>query len=257
MVDNSLFVSAIALRDDIDPGLFGDYPLNIPAFRNFVSMRIPGPILILNGENGCGKSTIIEAIADQLGMPISGGNRNLGAIIENYDIGEEESSALSQYLRISKGYRRPKRSFFFRAESFYKIADIIAHDSQRSHDYTIDPSNYGDRELLGQSHGESFLDFLQHQFCEDGLFILDEPEAALSPQNQMVLVALIDRFAKEGAQFIIATHSPFILGYSKATIVNLDDGIRVVKFKDTKIYNLYSHFLADPEGYQKLFLADD
>ena len=111
--------------------------------------------------------------------------------------------------------------------------------------------------MLGQSHGESFLDFLEHQLCENGLFLLDEPEAASSPQNRMVLVALIDRFAKEGAQFVIATHSPFILGYAKATIVNLDDGIRMAKFKETKIYNLYRHVLADPEGYQKLFFLND
>ena len=178
-LDNSnLFIRSIRLREDIEPQKFDVFPLNINALRLFVSLRFTTPVTIFNGENGCGKSTLIEAIAANLDTPIMGGNKNLSGVIDNYDRGEEASSELAKYLISEKGFKRPFRTFFFRAESFYKLADILSHDAW------IESSNYGDKDLLEQSHGESFMDFMKHQLAKNSLFILDEPEAALSP-NQM------------------------------------------------------------------------
>ena len=251
-LDNSnLFIRSIRLRDDIEPQKFDDFPLNINALRLFVSLRFTTPVTIFNGENGCGKSTLIEAIASNLDIPIMGGNKNLSGILDNYNRGEESNSELAQYLICEKGFSKPFRTFFFRAESFYKLADILSHDEW------INSDNYSDRDLLEQSHGESFMDFMNHQLAKKSLYILDEPEAALSPQNQLKLMVLIDKYAKEGSQFIIATHSPFILGYRDSRIINLDNGMNEIVFKQTKIYNLYRHFLDDPEKYQKVLFDEE
>lgn len=250
-LDNSnLFIRSIRMIDDIEPKKFDDFPLNINALRFFVALRFTTPVTIFNGENGCGKSTLIEAIASNLDIPITGGNNNLSGILDNYDRGEEASSELAQYLVCDKGFSKPFRTFFFRAESFYKLADVLSHDSW------INSDNYSSKDLLEQSHGESFMDFMNHQLAKKSLYILDEPEAALSPQNQLKLMVLIDQFAKQGSQFIIATHSPFILGYREARIINLDDGMKEITFKQTNIYNLYRHFLESPEEYQKLLFEE-
>ncbi len=240
-----LFIRSIRLRDDIEPQKFDRFPLNINALRLFVSLRFTAPVTIFNGENGCGKSTLIEAIAANLGIPIMGGNKNLSALLDNYDRGEEGSSELAKYLICEKGFKKPFRTFFFRAESFYKLASILSHDTW------IESSNYGDKDLLQESHGESFMDFMSHQLTKNSLYILNEPEAALSPQNQMAMMVLINDLSKQGSQFIIATHSPFILGYREAKIINLDDGMREIDFKQTNIYNLYRRFLDNPDSYQK------
>ena len=246
-----LFIRSIRLKENIDPKLFDGFPLNINALRLFVSLRFTTPVTIFNGENGCGKSTLIEAIAANLDIPIMGGNKNLSGILDNYDRGEEAHSELAKYLVCDRSFLKPLRTFFFRAESFYKLADILSHDAW------INSESYSERGLLEQSHGESFMDFMNHQLAKRSLFILDEPEAALSPQNQLKLMVLIDRFAKKGSQFIIATHSPFILGYRDARIINLDEGMREITFKQTSIYNLYRHFLDNPNEYQKMLFDEE
>lgn len=251
-LDNSnLFIRSISLKEEIEPKAFEEFPLNINALRFFVSLRLTTPVTIFNGENGCGKSTLIEAIAAKLDIPVMGGNSNLSGIIDGYNHGEEEDSALAQYLLCDKGFKKPYRTFFFRAESFYKLADILSHDEW------INSSNYANKDLLEQSHGESFMDFMEHQLTKNSLYILDEPEAALSPQNQLKLIVLIDKLVKEGSQFIIATHSPFILGYRDARIINLDNGMNEINFKETKVYNLYRRFLENPEYYQKLLFEEE
>ena len=149
-MDNSfLFIRDIKLREDIEPQKFDSFPLNINALRFFVSLRFTTPVTIFNGENGCGKSTLIEAIAANLDIPIMGGNKNLSGILDNYDRGEEANSELAQFIVCGKGYSKPYRTFFFRAESFYKLADILMHDGW------INSDNYSSKDLLEQSHGES------------------------------------------------------------------------------------------------------
>ena len=121
-LDNSnLFIRSIRLRDDIEPQKFDDFPLNINALRLFVSLRFTTPVTIFNGENGCGKSTLIEAIASNLDIPIMGGNKNLSGILDNYNRGEESNSELAQYLICEKGFSKPFRTFFFRSIIIYEI----------------------------------------------------------------------------------------------------------------------------------------
>ena len=244
--DNSLFVKRIKIKDKIDPKLFDKYPLNINAIRFLDSFTFRSPVTIFQGENGCGKSTLIEAIATSLGIPIMGGSSNLSGIFDNYNLNEESDSILKDYIIVEKGTKKPYRTFFFRAESFYKIADILSHDSW------IESDNYSTKDLLEQSHGESYMDFMSQQIIRNSLYILDEPESALSPTNQLNLLRIIDKFSKDGTQFIIATHSPFILAYPKAQIINLDNGMNEITFKQTKIYRLYRSFLDDPD----LYLSD-
>ena len=239
--------------------MFEHYPLNIPALRLFVAIKIRTPVTILYGENGCGKSTIIEAVADQLGVPTAGGNKNMGAFIDENLTKGKEIAPLSDYLLVSKGiFRKPSQIYFFRAESFHEISALIDEDSKKSYDDSyLNTSSYCSKDLLSQSHGESFIDLIEHQFGPNGLFILDEPESALSPKNQIKLLKIINDLCNRGSQFIIATHSPILLGYKDATIVNLDDGMKIVKYKDTSIYRLYKAFLDNNIGYQEELFSDE
>ncbi len=255
---DELFLTRISLKEDIAPQLFDNFPLNIAALKMFVSIKISNPVTIFYGENGCGKSTLIEALADQLGMPTSGGNKNMGAFVQTNLVKGNESAPLSEYLVVSKSYRRPSNMYFFRAESFHEISALIDEDAKRGgYDKYLNTDNYSSKDLLGQSHGESFIDLIEHQFKENGLYILDEPESALSPTNQLRLLKLIHKLSKEGSQFIIATHSPILLGYKNAVIVNLDDGMKYIDYKDTKIYKLYSSFMKDNIEFQNVLFSDD
>lgn len=253
-----LFISQISLKEEIEPSEFDSYPLNISALNFFISLKLTHNVTIFNGENGCGKSTIIEALADLIGLPVTGGNHYMGAFIETNQTLGKENASLAKYLRIGKGYKKPRHMYFFRAESFHELSAMIDEDAKKGgYDSFLSTSNYTDDELLGQSHGESFMDLLQHQMKPNGLYILDEPESALSPQNQLKLLCLINQLEKNGSQFIIATHSPILLGYRNAQIINLDNGMRVISYKDTNIYNLYKRFINDPYSYQDMLFDND
>lgn len=245
MFENNLFVKRISLKDDIETEAFNHYPLNINALRRFVAINITSPVTIFNGENGCGKSTLIEALADILGIPVNGGNKNLSVFMDNSPAYAPEKAELSNYLTVTHHYLKPQRTFFFRAESFHEFSYILDHIDG------IPKYNYQSFPLLLQSHGESFMDLIERQFVPDSLYLLDEPESALSPQNQLKLLCIIDELVKEGTQFIIATHSPIILGYRDAKIVNLDDGMRYIDYEHTNIYRLYHKFINEPGKYQE------
>lgn len=229
-----------------DPERMGDshFPFNIPAFERGIELELPTPVTFFVGENGSGKSTLLEALAEICGFNPEGGSR------DHHREAREDRSSLAQALKLSW---LPKMSdgFFMRAESFYNFASYL--------DGVSDFTAYGGRSLHHQSHGESFLALFQNRF-EQGLYILDEPEAALSPQRQLAFLRVIHQLATpRHAQFLIATHSPILLAYPGAILYQFaQDGIREVAYRDTDHYLVTKAFLNDPERMlQHLFAEDD
>jgi predicted ATPase len=213
------------------------YPFNIPALAGGINLAFRTNVTLLVGENGSGKSTLLEALAECCGFNPEGGNR------DHYRATFADRSELAQSLRLS-WFPKVTEGFFLRAESFYNFASYI--------DEVSDLRAYGGRSLHKQSHGESFLALFENRF-EQGLYILDEPEAALSPQRQLTLLKIIHDLETPGhAQFIIATHSPIILAYPGAMLINLDDsGMREVAYQDTEHFRLTRDFLNAPDRYFK------
>lgn len=242
-MDSNLFITKIELEKEKIEN-FNIYPFNIEVIKNLNTIKIDSPVTFLVGEKGIGKSTLIEAIAVSVGLNAEGGSQNFNFSTKN------THSILSEYLIVSR-LNKPKTKFFLRAESFYNVASEIERISEESNQplYNI----YGGN-LHECSHGESFIKLVQNRFYDHGLYILDEPEAALSPQRQMSLLCLIDDLVKSGSQFIIATHSPILISYRLGKILNLNDNFNEVKYEDTEIYKTYKMYLDNPYGMQqKLF----
>ncbi|WP_296951640.1 AAA family ATPase [uncultured Massilia sp.] len=201
------------------------YPFDIPAVRDMGLLEPHPDVTFFVGENGAGKSTVLEAIAVALGLPAEGGSRNVHRV-------QQEASPLHAVLRLAKGWKRPRFSYFLRAESLFNVFTYLDE---------LPPG--GGPSLHLRSHGESFMDVLQG-FGGDGLYLLDEPEAALSPSRQLAALAVIDRLVKAGAQFIIATHSPILLAYPRAKRLAFDaTGITEVAYEDTEHYAITRDFL--------------
>lgn len=239
-LDSNLMIKKIYLEKDRIES-FDKYPFNIEVVKNFEELNFDSQVTFLVGENGIGKSTFIEAIAVALGLPAEGGTVNFKYETKN------TTSELSEYLRVGT-FNKPKTTFFLRAESFYNFStevDRLVHEN----DFASLLNSYGGN-LHECSHGESFLKLVQNRFTDHGLYILDEPEAALSPQRQLSLLCLIDQLVKEGSQFIIATHSPILISYRDGKILDLDNNFKEVKYQDTNIYNLYKMYLDEPESMQ-------
>lgn len=211
------------------------YPFNIPSLQDLQELEFPTNVTFFVGENGSGKSTLLEAIADRCDFNTAGGGRqNL------YEVHKAESS-LGEYIRLSW---MPKISngFFLRSETFYQFASHI--------DLIEDPRRYnafGGKSLHHQSHGESFLALFMNRFKGKAIYLLDEPEAALSPTRQLSLLKIMKDLEHE-AQFIIATHSPILLGYPNATIYSFDNGeIETIHYKDSIHYIVTKRFLDAPQ----------
>ncbi|WP_437675555.1 AAA family ATPase [Sorangium sp. So ce131] len=224
------FIRSVKLVPDQGADLSA-YPFNIPAVRAIEEITLHPQVTFFVGENGSGKSTLIEAIAILAGFNAEGGSRNF-----NFATRRSESS-LHASMRLVRGYRREKTGYFLRAESFFNVATQV--------DELGVTEGYGDTSLHEQSHGESFLALLKHRFKREGLYVLDEPEAALSPARQLTLLARMHELVERGrSQFIVATHSPIVLAYPQATIYQLsDEGIKTVAYEETEHFTLTRDFL--------------
>jgi len=240
-IDSDLFIKKITLeRDKIES--FEKYPFNISIVKNFEELNLDSQVTFFIGENGIGKSTFIEAIAVALDLPAEGGTQNF-----RYET-KDTTSNLSNYLRVAR-YNKPKTKFFLRAESFYNFSTEVERLVEE--DGFLELHEYYGGNLHECSHGEAFIKLVQNKFTDHGLYILDEPEAALSPQRQLSLLCLIDELVKEGSQFIIATHSPILISYRNGKILDLNDNFKEIKYKDTDIYSLYRMYLDEPEDMQR------
>jgi len=249
---SSQYVRHVSLkRESIDS--FDRYPFSLPSVRALDTLELHPKITFLVGENGSGKSTLLEAIAVSLGFNPEGGTRN-------FRFGTRAShSVLNEYIRIAKGIRQPKDGFFLRAESFFNVSTEIERlDDAPSFGPPVIES-YGGRSLHEQSHGESFLALMMNRFAGKGLYILDEPEAALSPQRQLAVLSRVHDLINNDSQFIIATHSPILMAYPDAWIYSCSQtGLSRVEYKETEHYQITHDFLANPERMlQLLFERED
>jgi predicted ATPase len=237
---SSQFIQRVSLRrDTVDS--FDHYPFHLPAVRSLDQLEMHPRVTFFIGENGSGKSTLLEAIAVALGFNAEGGSKNFSFSTRR------SHSVLHEHLRIARGFRRPRTGFFLRAESFFNVATEIENlDAEPGPGAPLLPS-YGGRSLHEQSHGESFLALLTQRFTGQGLYILDEPEAALSPQRQLAVLARIHELVRDGSQFLIATHSPLLMAYPDACIYQCGaDGVMPVAYDDTEHVRVTRDFLANP-----------
>jgi len=239
------FISYVRLKGDSLLDLTR-FPGNL-RFVPDLDLEFDNAVTFFVGENGSGKSTLLEAIAVSAGFPISGGGTN--EVDESHGLNED--SLLANELRLATK-KRPRDGYFFRAELQAHFASLL---EQRRNDpnFTGDPyARYGGQSLFNMSHGEAFLSVMQNRFSE-GLFILDEPESALSPQRQLTLLAIMFDLVNNGkAQFIIATHSPILLTYPDARIVSFDEGpLTSVSLADTSHYQITRGILTSPGSYWK------
>ena len=209
------------------------YLRSIDAIKKLTEIVFDKPITFFVGENGSGKSTLLEALAVAYGFNPEGGTKNYS--FSTYD----SHSQLYEAVQISKGYRKAKWGYFLRAESFYNVATKeeeyvdIYHPSEKYHE---------------KSHGESFLSIVQNRFSGNGLYLLDEPEAALSPMRLMTLIVEMDSLLKNNSQFIIATHSPILMAFPNAEILQFSEsGIEKVKYYETEHYKTTKLFVEEPE----------
>ena len=214
-------------------------------------LSLDAPVTFLVGENGSGKSTLLEAIAVTCGFNAEGGTRNFRFSTR------DTHSRLCDCLTVARS-RYPRDGFFLRAESFYNVAtNIDEMDEEPAFGGRV-IDGYGGVSLHHQSHGESFLALVQNRFGGHGLYLLDEPEAALSPARQLTLLGQMHLLAKEDAQFIVATHSPILMAYPGARIYLLDEeGIRPVRYEETEHYQLTRRFLEDPDRMLRYLFAEE
>jgi predicted ATPase len=219
------------------------YPFDLPVVRHLDEFVFHPSVTFLVGENGSGKSTLVEALAVAWGFNAEGGSKN-------FSFGTRPShSELHGFIRVIRSPRRVKDGFFLRAESYFNVATQIEN---------LGVSGYGDVPPHEQSHGESFFALLEHRFRGQGLYILDEPEAALSPSRQLSFLARLHQLVGQKSQFIIATHSPIILAYPDAWIYQTSErGLERVEYEDTDHFQITRNFLNRRQTFLDVLLNDD
>ncbi len=222
------------------------FPFDVPAIEAVEGLRLDAAVTLLAGDNGTGKSTIVEAVAEAMGFSKEGGElQRLG------EVSAVGRPVWERALEPVLSRRKPRNGYFLRAESFFNVAQFV--DSAGK--YAPDLSLYGDVPLHEQSHGQSFLALAANRFGPDGLYVLDEPEAALSVTGALALLAIIARSARAGAQFLIATHSPILLACPGARVYELDpDGLAETPYDELETVRLMRGFLQAPERYLRAAL---
>ena len=246
---SELFIRAISISDKLPEE---SWLQKLPVVRHLKQLeRLPitKRVTFLVGENGVGKSTILEALAVHQGFNPEGGSINFRFSTN------DSHSELHRYLRVTRGTGVRKDGFFLRAESFYNVASSIDEMDEVAAAAPPVIDSYGGVSLHRQSHGESFMALVEHRFGGQGLYILDEPEAALSPARLLELMCHIRELERQGSQFIISTHSPILMAYPGAEVLYLTKtGIRSVSYRETEHYQLSRRFLENPERMlQQLF----
>jgi predicted ATPase len=229
------------------------YPFSIPVIRSLHKITLKSNLCFFVGENGSGKSTLLEAIAQNYGFGKEGGSKNISFQTtkqgSNTDL--ETAIKLSWSRKILSGY-------FFRAESFFNIASYL-DELKKEYGGSATYEAYGGTSLHEKSHGEAFISLFENRFSHGGFFILDEPEAALSPQRQLRFLVILHELLKlPNTQLIIATHSPILLACPDAQILNFDSGtIKEVNYKETEAYQILYTFMKNTEKYlERLFKAE-
>ena len=232
-----------------DPEHWGDgFPFDVPAVAAVEQLRLDAPVTLLAGDNGTGKSTLIEAIAEAIGFGVEGGELERAG-----ELPAVPRPALGGGVQPELSHTKPRNGYFLRAESFFNIAQLVDGRGK----FAPDLSLYGDVPLHEQSHGQSFLALASNRFGAEGLYVLDEPEAALSVTGALALLSVIVRAARAGAQFVIATHSPILLACPEARIYELDDaGITARAYDDLDAVRLTRGFLDAPDVYLRAALED-
>jgi len=248
-VFSDLYISGIKFKKEIK--CEDNYVANLPCLMGIEQITFNKRVTFIVGENGSGKSTLLEAIAVNMGFNAEGGSMNFKFA------SHETHSALYKYITSIKGVKRPKDGFFLRAESFYNVAtEIDKLDSEPSFGPPIKMA-YGGVSLHQQSHGESFMSLVLNRFRGNGLYILDEPEAALSPTRQLSLLVKINELVKLNSQFIIATHSPILLAFPDSEILMLNEnGIKSTPYEETEHYIVTKQFLNNPEKMLDLLFSE-
>lgn len=251
MLKDRPYLVEVSLKREQVPS-YDPYPYCIPAVRELYGLEFHPDVTFIVGENGSGKSTLLEAIAVAWGFNAEGGSKN-----SRFSTRASHSD-LHDNLRLVKSMKRPRDGYFLRAESVFNVAtDIERMDAEPAFSPPVIDS-YGGRSLHEQSHGESFLAILLNRFGGNGLYILDEPEAALSPTRQLAMLRRIHQLVEENSQFIIATHSPIVMAYPGAKIYLLDrTGFTEVSYEDTEHYAITREFLNNPKRMLDMLLADD
>ena len=234
------YVLSVKLRRD-KIASFDQYPFSLPVVRNLDDLELHPAVTFLIGENGSGKSTLLEALAVAWGFNPEGGTKNF------HFQTRRSHSVLHEYLRLVKSVQRARDGFFLRAESLFNVASEIEHLDEEPAPGPPIINSYGGRSLHEQSHGESFFAVMMHRFGGRGFYVLDEPEAALSPSRQLAMIARIHELVRARSQFVIATHSPMLMAYPNAWIYQISEhGLQRVGLEETQHYIVAKRFLNDP-----------
>lgn len=249
---SELFVNSIAIKKNVPRG---NDLASLPVVRHLATMdqvKFEKRVTFLVGENGTGKSTLLEAIAICCGFNPEGGTKNFQFSTR------ETHLQLWEYLQVSRGVKRERDGFFLRAESFYNVASNIDEMDELPAAAPPIIHSYGGTSLHRQSHGESFMTLVDNRFGPNSLFILDEPEAALSPAKQLRLLAALQELSQQNCQFLIATHSPILMAFPGAQIFVLSDsGIKETPYQETEHYILTKEFLNHPDRMLKALFSEE